>query len=206
MKPHTPKETARDVATTKDRTLSRQQRWNEWWREGRPIHLFIIKFVGVLVALHAVTLLPVFDRMLPFYLHAVAVMAGTLTHCFGEATTVMDVTLRSSAYAVTVAPSCSAVELACYIGAAVIAFPSPWRARVSGFFIGFCLVAILNVIRVTSLFLVGVHARSAFEVAHDDVWAVLLISATTLFVAGWIAWVTQPQAPPVKPADEYAAG
>src|ERR1700744_1194934 len=99
MKPRSPNEKVPATAATKVRPLSRRQRWREWWREGRPVHLFILKFVGVLVALHAITLLPAFDRVLPSYLHAVAVMAGALTHCFGESTTVIGATLRSSAYA-----------------------------------------------------------------------------------------------------------
>ncbi|EDY19098.1 conserved hypothetical protein [Chthoniobacter flavus Ellin428] len=169
------------------------------------MHLFILKFIGVLVALHAITLLPLFDRVLPIYLHGVAVVAAGLTHCFGESTTVTGAMLHSPTYAITVAPSCSAVELACYIGAAVIAFPSPWRAKASGFFLGICFVAVLNVLRVTSLFLVGAHARAAFEVAHEDVWAVLLIIASTLFVAGWIAWVTPRKTPAATETDEYAA-
>lgn len=206
MKPSPSKANGRTTGVAKDRPLPQRQRWSEWWREGRPVHLFIVKFVGVLVILHALTLLPVFDRVLPFYLHAVASVAAALAHCFHDAATVTGATLHSPAYAVTVAPSCSAVGLACYIGAAVIAFPSPWRAKISGFFLGVCFVVVLNVLRVTSLYLVGVHARSAFEVAHDDVWAVLLIMATTLFVAGWIAWVTPRKAPPAEPTDEYAAG
>lgn len=170
------------------------------------MHLFILKFVGVLVALHVVTQLPLFDRVLPFYLHGVATIAAALTRCFGESTIVTGATLQTPTYAITVAPACSAVELACYIGAAVVAFPSPWRAKASGFFLGVCLVMILNVVRVTSLFLVGAHARSAFDVTHEDIWAVLLIMASTLFVAGWIAWVTPRKTPAATQTDEYAAG
>jgi len=169
------------------------------------VHLFILKFVGVLAALHAFTLLPWFDRVLPAYLHAVATIAAALTHCFGESTTVAGAMLHSPTYAITVAPSCSAVELACYIGAAVIAFPSSWRAKASGFFLGVCFVVVLNVLRVTSLFLVGAHARSAFEIAHEDVWAVLLIVGSTLFVAAWIAWITPRKTPVATQTDEYAA-
>jgi exosortase/archaeosortase family protein len=170
------------------------------------VHLFILKFVGVLMALHLITVLPLFDRVLPYYLHGVAAIAAALTRCFGESTIVTGATLHSPSYAITVAPTCSAVELACYIGAAVIAFPSPWRAKLSGFFLGVCLVVVLNVVRVTSLFLVGAHARSAFDVTHEDIWAVLLIMASTVFVASWIAWVTPRKTAVATQTDEYAAG
>jgi exosortase/archaeosortase family protein len=178
----------------------------EWWREGRPVHVFILKFVGVLLVLHLVTVLPLFDRVLRIYLHGIATVAAALTHCFGEPTIVTDTTMHSPTYAITVAPTCSAVDLACYVGAAVIAFPSPWRAKVSGFFLGVCLVVALNVVRITSLFLVGAHAHSAFDVTHEDIWAVLLIMASTVFVAGWIAWVTSRKTPAATQSDEYAAG
>jgi exosortase/archaeosortase family protein len=160
----------------------------------------------VLAVLHALTLLPLYDWLLPYYLHFVAILANVLTHGLGEGTAVAQATLRSPAYAVTVSPACSAVELACFIGAAVFAFPSPWRAKVSGFLLGLALIVVLNVVRVTTLFLVGVHARSSFDLVHEDVWAVLLIATTTLFVAGWIGRVLPRKAPATQLADDGAAG
>jgi len=179
-------------------------RWNDWWAGSKPVNLFIIKLVAVVAIFHGFTLLPVYDWLLPQYLHAVASLARALSDWFGESGEVVGATLRAPAYAVTVSPACSAVELAGFIVAAVVAFPSPWRTKVSGVLLGMLLVATLNVIRVTSLFLVGLHARRAFDMVHDDVWAVLFILIAPLFVGGWIAHVHQRNSPPPVIGDEHA--
>lgn len=178
--------------------------WNAWWSGSKPVNLFIIKFVVLVAVFHAFTSLPVYDRLLPQYLHAVASFARALSHWFGESGEVAGATLRAPSYAVTVSPACSAVELAGFIVAAVVAFPSSWRAKVSGVLLGMLLVATLNVIRVTSLFLVGLHARQAFDMVHDDLWAVVFILIAPLFVGGWIAHVHQRNSPPMAIGDEHA--
>ena len=114
-------------------------------------------------------------RSCPHYLHAVACLGNGLVHVCGEASKVTGATLSSSKYGVTVSPECSAVEFAWFIGAVVLSFPAPWRARMLGLLGGVVFVALLNSLRVASLFLVGVHARMAFDLVHEDVWAVLLI-------------------------------
>jgi exosortase/archaeosortase family protein len=179
-------------------------RLGAWWTGSRAVNLFIIKFVALVAVFHALTLLPVYDWLLPPYLHTVATLARVLSRCLGESGEVVGATLRSPAYAVTVSPACSAVELAGFIVAAVIAFPSPWRAKVSGVFLGVLLVAVLNVIRVTSLFLVGLHARASFDMVHEDLWAVLFILIATLFVGLWIARVHQRDSPRPVIGNEHA--
>jgi exosortase/archaeosortase family protein len=178
--------------------------FSAWWKGSQPVNWFIIKFIALVAVFHALTLLPIYDGLLPPYLHTVATLAQLLSRCFGESGEVVGATLRSPAYAVTVSPACSAVELAGFIAAAVIAFPSPWRAKVSGVLVGVILVAVLNVIRVTSLFLVGLHARSAFDMVHDDLWAVLFILIATLFVGIWIARVHQRNSPRPIIGNEHA--
>jgi len=170
-------------------TPSAGRRWSVWWSENKQVHLFVAKFVATVAVFHVLTLLSVYEWLLPSYLHAVATVARFLSHCFGESGEVVGATLRSPAYAVTVSPACSAVELAGFIVAAVVAFPSRISAKISGALLGMLLVALLNIIRVTSLFLVGLHAPGAFDLVHEDLWAVLFILIATLFVGMWVAHV-----------------
>lgn len=178
--------------------------FSAWWAGSRAVNLFTLKFVAIVAAFHALTLLPVYAWLLPSYLHTVALLAQALSRCFGEVGEVVGATLRAPAYAVTVSPACSAVELAGFIVAAVLAFPSPWRAKVSGVVLGMIFIAGLNVARVTSLFLVGLHARASFDMVHDDLWAVLFILGATFFVGLWIARVQQRNTPRPLIDDEHA--
>jgi exosortase/archaeosortase family protein len=154
-----------------------------------PVIVFAVKFLAFLSAFYALSFLPAFRSFLPHYLHAVACLGNGLVHFCGEASTVTGATLSSPQYGVTVSPECSAVEFAWFIGAVVLSFPAPWRARILGLLGGVVFIALLNSLRVASLFLIGIHARVAFDLVHEDVWAVLLIIGTTVFIAGWIAWI-----------------
>ena len=53
----------------------------------------------------------------------------------------------------------------------------------------------VNVVRICSLYFVGVYAPSIFDVAHIDVWPVVIILAAAGEFVGWTYWMSrEPQA------------
>ncbi|MDR3404256.1 MAG: archaeosortase/exosortase family protein [Chthoniobacter sp.] len=182
-----------------------RDRWLGWISSRRVVLLFAAKFVAFLAVLHVLALAPWFDRSLPAYLHAVACGANWLAHLAGETSEVTGSTLRAPAFGVTVAPECSALEFVRLLTAVMLAFPASWRARALGIALAVCWCVLLNVLRVASLLLVGIHAPSLFALAHEELWAVLLILSATLFVAAWIHWQAGADAPTANPHDGHAA-
>jgi exosortase/archaeosortase family protein len=81
--------------------------------------------------------------------------------------------------------ACTGVIPAGLLATAMIAAGGPLRARLCGATMGAAGVLVLNLIRLVSLFYIGVLFPRAFGIAHSLVWQGL----TVLFVAGFFhAW------------------
>lgn len=87
---------------------------------------------------------------------------------------------------VVIAEPCNGVLPTTLYLAAVLAFPSTWRARAYGVLIGVPGIFLVNLVRVVSLMLVGSRWTAIFEDVHVYVWQTLVVALT---VALWIFWV-----------------
>ena len=115
-------------------------------------------------------------------LKLIAAVAGFPLHRIGG--TIMG----SGSFEVDVAPACSgAVPTSIYM-AAVFAYPTSWRARWLGTLIGIGVIQLVNVMRVTALFLVGLYFREVFHDTHVYVAQALVVCVA---VALWLYWATR---------------
>ena len=104
---------------------------------------------------------------------------------FGPAS-VTGVTVRFGAFEAEVGEACDGVLAACIYLAAVLAFPSPWRARAWGVLIGVGAIFVINLARLVTLTLLGAFFPALLEQVHIYVWQALIIA---LSMAVWIFWV-----------------
>jgi len=85
----------------------------------------------------------------------------------------------------TFAMNCDAMDVFILFSSAVIAFPSTRRRRILGLTGGLLALLVINVVRIVSLYLVGVHFPSAFEFCHVDLWPIAIVAVTC---AGFLVW------------------
>ncbi len=110
-------------------------------------------------------------------------VSAALLRALGEPVSAASTVLRSGGFAVDVRNGCNGLEAALVFSAAVVAFPATRRQRWAGLLAGFVVIEILNLIRVVSLFWLGVHRPGIFELFHAAVWqTVLILLAVALFV------------------------
>ena len=110
----------------------------------------------------------------------------------GQTTQVSDITIRSAQYAITVRRGCDAVEPSCFFCAALLAFPAPWVRKVLGILAGAVLLQALNLLRIVSLYFIGLHYPRFFNPAHVEIWPALFILVAIALWGGWIGWTRQP--------------
>ena len=82
---------------------------------------------------------------------------------------------------------------------AVLAFPARVKAKRWGIAIGVPALTLLNLVRIVSLYVIGVHFHSLFEAAHLGVWQTVFILATIVLWFVWALRATRPStthAPP----------
>jgi len=114
-------------------------------------------------------------------LQVVSLIAGFPLHKNG---TIMG----SGAFEVDVAPACSgAVPMSIYLSA-VLAYPASWASRRMGVGLGIGVIFLVNVVRVTALFLIGLYFQQIFHETHVYVAQALVICVA---VALWLFWATR---------------
>jgi exosortase/archaeosortase family protein len=163
-------------------------RWKSWLSAKAPVLLFSVKFGGLILLLYALLSLPFFEQMLYVYLKANAWISNAVLLALGQGTHVSEVTIASANFAIAVRRGCDAVEPTWLLCAAILAFPSLFVRKLVGISIGIISLQLLNMVRIVTLFLIGLHFPALFATAHLEIWPMIFILiAITLFV-GWRGW------------------
>lgn len=144
--------------------------------------LFLLVFYFILAAR------PVDSHVVVPFTAAIARVSGSLLRLLGEQVTVSGTVISSTTFSVNIENGCNGVETALLLAAAILAFPASWGARAAGFLAGFAAVEVVNLVRVATLFWIGVHRPSLFGSAHTLVWQ----TAVVLFgVAFFVVWANR---------------
>ncbi len=153
--------------------------------------LFLARFAVLLVVFYfLVAWRPVNDAaIVPFTAGIARVSAGIL-RVLGEDVTVAGTEIRSPRFAVNIENGCNGVETALLFGAAVLAFPAPWKRRLLGLAAGFAAIQVINLVRVVSLFWVGAHRPALFTASHTVLWQSIVVLCGVLL---FLAWATREQ-------------
>ncbi len=166
-----------------------------WVGSKKPVFVFVGVFVLLMGIFYAITFIPVMQRkVLPGLLELNTRASAVVLNIFGEGAEAVDTTLRSRRYSVNIAHGCDAIEPIALFIAAVLAFPAPLRTKWPGLLAGVLALSVLNLVRIISLFYVGIHWQSAFEIMHEDVWQPAFIVFSLFFWVVWALWATKPPA------------
>jgi exosortase H (IPTLxxWG-CTERM-specific) len=158
---------------------------------------FLLIFSLLAGAFYAMTFFTPFYRkeLFPIVLRLTARLSGAALGLLGQDTTVRGVFISSPQFSVRIVRGCDAVEPIALFVCAVLAFPSPLMRKLPGIIAGVLVLAILNLVRIVSLFLIGAYVPCIFDVMHVDVWqGVFIVLAMMLWIL-WLLWATQGQMP-----------
>lgn len=163
------------------------------WYDGKsPVVHFGLKF-GLLMAMYyCLVLVPFFDRLLYDYLCVSARVGGAFLNLLGLRVQVLDTSIRSADFGITVRRGCDAVEPFWFFCAGVLASPIPFARKLPGILAGAVLILSLNLVRIVSLYLIGLHSPGMFSTAHLEVWPAIFIVTGMVLWIGWIRWAKRP--------------
>ncbi len=117
--------------------------------------------------------------------HVYANVTVWVLHLFGASVSVRGTDIASSSFSISVITACTGLFVTGLFLVAVAAFPASWRARLLGAAIGIVGLFALNVVRLASLFYIGIHWPNVLDIAHQLVWQSIVIVAA---VALWLLW------------------
>ncbi len=132
------------------------------------------------------------------YTAFIARMSGAVLRLLGEPATVTNCVVSSPRFAVTIYNGCNGLITSLIFVSGVLAFTARWSAKFIGVIGGLLTIQLINLIRIISLFYIGIYFPDLFNDAHIYIWQSLVILAG---VALWIAWA-QLFATPERPANQ----
>ena len=144
--------------------------------------------LSVLLAAAVVCLLVVLtthDGAVTVVQRAYAGVASGVLRLLGHDTAVLGNVVGSSRFGIAVVTACTGLFATTLFLVAVLVFPASWGAKALGGAIGIGGIAVVNVIRLVSLYFVGVHWPAVLDVVHQLVWQSLLI---VFAISLWLVW------------------
>lgn len=154
------------------------------WRQ--PEARFLILFLLVLaVSFTVVALRPVDDAVVTPYTAFIARASGFVLRLLGEDAAVNGCAVSSPRFTVTIYNGCNGLITSLVFVAGVLAFPARGSTKFIGLAGGLFAIQLFNLVRIVSLFYVGVFLPNLFNDAHIFIWQSLMI----LFaISLWVIW------------------
>lgn len=164
-----------------------------WVQAKRPVLGFVLGFAFLMALFYGITFIPFMENtLLPKYMRFNATAAATVMNVFGENAKANGTQVSSPRpFSVDIAQGCDAVEPTALFIAAVLAFPAPFRSKFPGVIVGGLSLALMNLVRIVSLFYTGAFYPRAFDIMHVDVWQPIFILLALTFWVIWAWWATK---------------
>lgn len=152
-----------------------------------PAGRFVARYAVILsVSFTVLALRPVNDTVVNRYTTFVARESSATLNLFGEGASVRGQILSSPRFSVAIYNGCNGLEALLIFCSGVLAFPASWRNKLLGLVAGFFAIQVANIVRIVSLFYVGVYKPAWFAASHIFIWQSLII---LLGVVLWLFWV-----------------
>jgi exosortase/archaeosortase family protein len=125
------------------------------------------------------------------YLAAYARLAGGALGLV-ERGLVVDGTYIQGRFAMQIVRNCDAADVNILFVSALLAFPGAWKAKAWLLLGGVGALVAANVLRICSLYYVGVFAPERFKVVHEEVWPLVLVVFTVVVFLGCVRQLELP--------------
>ena len=120
-------------------------------------------------------------------LTALAALVGGLLKVTGLSVIVLgQKVVLPRVFGIDIATECSGAQQLILFLSAVLAYPTSNRSRLFGVALGTAAVLLGNLVRLVTLFWVGVQAREYFDVAHSYIWGGVSCAGLVLL---WLLWL-----------------
>ena len=128
------------------------------------------------------------------YLAAYARLVGAVLGLFDSNVMVAGTLIRGR-MTLEIVKACDAMEVNILFVSAVVAFPAPWLRKLAALGGGLIALLALNVLRIVSLYYIGVGSPDWFEPMHLDVWPLVLVVLTATLFLLLARWMQSHEAP-----------
>ncbi len=162
----------------------------------RPLLRFFLVFALCMSGFYGLSATAWFERWgwVP-YLELNARISGAILGAFGETIAVSGRALSSPRAALAIERGCDAIHPTLLFLAAVLALPAAWGRKLAGILAGSALLALLNLMRIVTLYYVRADWPKLFDVMHLEVWQATFIGIALALWIIWALWATRAALP-----------
>ena len=165
-----------------------------WVYAKRPVLAFVVLFAVLMGAFYSVTFLDYVNlKVLPAYMRFNAQASVVVLNIFGENARTVDTSVVSDRFSVNIQHGCDAIDPTLLFLSAVLAFPASMASKLPGLLVGTVALALMNLMRIVTLFYAGIYYPRWFEVMHVDVWQTVFVVVSLTFWIIWAWWATKPK-------------
>ena len=156
------------------------------WESRKPVLKFAGTFLLICLLFYLVTNMAWFTTFRQPLLSMYSGLSAMILNIFGYGVEANGAFLTSDDFSVSIEEGCDAIAPSILYAISVAIFPIAWKYRWRGLVYGLLAIIILNIIRIITLFITGIHLPSLFEFMHVDFWQAIFIVFT---VGIWIYWM-----------------
>lgn len=162
-----------------------------------PKSKILLRFLGLFAVLFIGFELCYFNDFL--YNHFFLAINKSFAFLSAKSLTLMGIPSKSMAdsianekFSITVKQGCDSMEALAIFVCGVIAFPSQLKVKLYGLLIGTSIILGFNLIRLVSLFWIGLYHHDLFDLFHLEIWQGFFI---ILSIVLWVLWVLRASKP-----------
>jgi exosortase/archaeosortase family protein len=162
----------------------------KWLFGSRPMLRFAFLYLLQLAAFNVLFFLVIIhSSFFHAYMNLNARVSGWLLSLIGQEGVRVDGSLLvCDLCRLNIAQGCDGLQALAIFLAGIVAFPVPWRRKVSGLVIGALFLLVLNIARIISLCFAMAFKPEFFETLHMAIWQPVFILLALLC---WFIWVTR---------------
>jgi exosortase/archaeosortase family protein len=165
--------------------------------QGRLGLRFAPTFAAIALALFSIYCYPYAEegpvaRGFARYLSAYAHAAGAILALVDSSVHVTGTQIVGR-FSLEIVKNCDAIEVNIIFASAILALPFRLANRLRALAAGITLLVLANILRICSLYFIGVYRPAAFEFFHLEFWPLLLVAFTALNFLLWANWMQRQQ-------------
>lgn len=170
----------------KQSSSTKTRKFSAELKDRLPILKFIAAFILFTIMFYLMTTADWFESIRQPLIRVYTYMSSIVLNIFGMNTSSDGSVLSSARFSVNVKEGCDAVAPTLLFVTAVLVFPVAWRHKFKGLLYGIPALTVLNLIRIISLFLIGIYAPALFDFMHVEFWQAVFILLTVLLFIYWL--------------------
>ena len=172
-----------------------------WLADKRPVLFFVVLLAGLMIVFNAFFYLYLSKAdIFESYLDLNAEVSAAILRLLGDDAKASGTAIDGPDFSMTILTGCDAIQASAFFIFIVLASPVPVRlpARLPCLVIGTLVLLIMNLVRIVSLYYVGVFYPKVFDVMHVDVWQPVFIF---LPLGLWFVWLRRVRPSPTTNSD-----